>query len=465
MTNNILMVAPSPLPQVERALKELNGSVFRADSCAAARLRLQERLYDLLVIDFSPFREEILEIKAVLADHPTLPALLLAEEAESEILLRAVSDWTTTYLLTRPFKPRELALSARKALDKKKLLTEVRFLRGEITELYGLTDIITRNKQMEAVIEVVKEIAPTNTTVLVCGETGTGKELIAKTIHFSSPRRSMPFVPINCGALPDTLLESELFGYERGAFTGAARRRIGKFEYASGGTLFLDEIESMSKAMQVKLLRVIEDKSLERLGDNVSVKVDVRLIAATNEDLEDRLEDGSFRKDLFYRLNVIRLKLPPLRERKEDIPLLAAHFLSKHRSKARQEVSGISRRAMEQLVAYGWPGNVRELENVIERAVLLERGTSIEGFILGLGAASNGHRLTLPSEEGKSLKAFKSEVLEHAEKEYLRRVLDRCQGRIGKAAQQAGISPRALYDKMKTYGLSKEHFKQSEEKP
>lgn len=458
MTKNILMLTKelTLFKNIKESIRK-NGYLYLADNSSNLRERLQERVYDSLVIDLSPELLRIEDIKSIL-EESSIPTIILADQKEANQLLREIENWGTRYLLIKPFLIDELKLIIEKALEKKGLLDEVGFLRKEVVATHDLSNIITQNRQMETVIQAIKDIASTNAIILIEGETGTGKELVAKGIHFISPRKDRPFVAINCGALPDTLLESELFGHEKGAFTGATTRRPGKFEYATGGTIFLDEVENMSAAMQVKLLRVIEGKEFTRLGSNKAIKADVRIIAATNEDLEECVNRGSFRKDLFYRLNIISLKLPPLRERKEDIPLLAAHFLSKHQNTGRQQVTSISEEAMKSLLQYNWPGNVRELENVIERAVLLEKGDVITSFPLKY-FPFKGKVVSLEPSRDQTLKGFRKETMAKLEKEYLQWVLTRFKGKVGQAAHFAGITPRALYGKMRHYGLRKEDFK------
>jgi len=458
MTKNILILSKelTLFKNMEESIGK-DGYLHLADNLSNLHERLQGRVYDLLVINLSPELLGIEDIKSIFKEHP-IPTIILADQKEANLLLREVEDWATRYLVVRPFLMDELRLTVEKALEKKRLLDEVGFLRREVVAPHDLSNIITQNRHMETAIEAIKDIAPTNATVLIEGETGTGKELVAKSVHFLSPRKHGPFVPINCGALPDTLLETELFGHEKGAFTGATTRRLGRFEYARGGTVFLDEVESMSTAMQVKLLRAIEDKEFTRLGSNKPIRADVRIIAASNEDLEECVNRGSFRKDLFYRLNIISLRLPSLRERKEDISLLAAHFLSKHQSTGHQQVTSISREAMESLLDYDWPGNVRELENIIERAVLLEKGEVITSFPLKY-FPFKGKVVSLEPNRDQTLKGFRTEITAKLEKEYLQWVLSRFKGKVGRAAHFAGITPRALYGKMQRYGLHKEDFK------
>lgn len=348
-------------------------------------------------------------------------------------------------------------------------INKERFLAGIINSKPGLEALITQAPPMFQLIDFIKDIAPTESALLLYGETGTGKELFANVIHNESRRRTAPFMAVNCGALPDTLLESELFGYEKGAFTGADGRRIGKIEHASGGTLFLDEIEAMSEAMQVKLLRVLQEKSLQRLGTNVEVSTDFRLISATNADPRELLKTSKLRSDLYYRIAVFSLRIPPLRERSEDIPLLASHFLNKKKKDGRNYVQGINSRAMKLLSSATWNGNIRELQNVIERAVMLADTNMIRPELIEIPSLSfpethdsqQGHEKFI-FKPGISLKSYKSKQLRAIERRYLIELLRYTNGRIGEAAQLCGLTSRALYNKMKKYNLKKEDFKRFE---
>ncbi len=344
-----------------------------------------------------------------------------------------------------------------------------RFLAGYIQAQPGREAIVTKSPLMEELLDLIKDIAPTESPVFLQGETGTGKELLANIIHNESRRRSGPFMAVNCGALPDSLLESELFGYEKGAFTGATNRRIGKIEHAAGGTLFLDEIESMSPAMQVRLLRVLQEKSLQRLGGNSEVSTDFRVIGATNIDPFELVNSGRLRSDLYYRLSVFQVHLPPLRDRVEDIPLLTQHFINKKKKDGRDYVKGLDRQAKKILLSVPWFGNIRELQNVIERAVMLADSETISADLIRIpslplaptqvsGSVLNEHAFS----PGTTLRSFKTHLSQAAERKYLVELLDYTDGRIGESAQLAGLTPRALYNKMKSYGLKKEDFRKSE---
>jgi two-component system NtrC family response regulator len=307
---------------------------------------------------------------------PDLPVIMMTAYATVEKAVEAMKRGAFDYI-TKPFKNEELKLTIRKAIEMHRLMQENRLLSEQLQERFQFGNIVGKSKAMRNVYEVIEKVAQTRASVLITGESGTGKELIAKAIHFNSPRRDKRFISVSCSALPESLLESELFGHERGAFTGAVTQRKGRFELAHGGTLFLDEVGEMSPALQVKLLRVLQEMRFERVGGNVTLQVDARLVAASNRDLHREVEIGRFREDLYYRLKVVQIKVPPLRERRDDIPLLVHHFLEKVAEANGMEVKGVSQDALKHMYQYDWVGNVRELENVIERAVILCDGDEI----------------------------------------------------------------------------------------
>lgn len=358
--------------------------------------------------------------------------------------------------ITKPFQPEAIRLVSEKLIERRRLLEEVRELRQRVQEEHNLENILSKSPKMLKVFELIRSLAETDSGVMITGETGTGKELVARAIHNLSRRKSRQFVAINCGAFPDTLLESELFGYEKGAFTGAVQSRGGKIELADGGTLFLDEIEAMAAPMQVKLLRVLQEREVERLGGNRKVKIDMRVIAATNVDLSLCLARGTLREDFYYRINVIPIQLPPLRERLEDLPLLIDHILSRHPVAIERKIRQVSPKVLDQMLAYHWPGNIRELENILERAVVKSRGEVIENVdlpappqrIVDLLYAGNG-----VSEI--SLKQW----LSNSEKDYLRSLLIKYKGSISSTAKEAKVDNKTLYRKMRRHGLHKESFK------
>jgi transcriptional regulator with PAS, ATPase and Fis domain len=338
------------------------------------------------------------------------------------------------------------------------LIDEVRELRQKVQDEHNLENILSKSPKMLKVFDLIRSLAETDSGVMITGETGTGKELVARAIHNLSRRRAKQFVAINCGAFPDTLLESELFGYEKGAFTGAVQSRAGKIEIADGGTLFLDEIETMAPPMQVKLLRVLQEREVERLGGNRKIKVDMRVVAATNVDLKICLARGSLREDFYYRINVIPLQLPPLRERLEDLPVLVNHILSKHPVAQEKKIRQVAPKVLDQMLAYRWPGNIRELENILERAVVKCQGEIIEDVDLPLPPQRVLDRHSIGFTSGNGDFSLKQWLL-RSEKEYLRSLLIKHKGAITSTAKEAKVDNKTLYRKMRRHGLHKESFK------
>jgi transcriptional regulator with PAS, ATPase and Fis domain len=335
-------------------------------------------------------------------------------------------------------------------IDKRNLALENIRLRREIEREYSLAGIIGQSPKMQELFGVVRSLADTDVVALIQGETGTGKELIARAIHYNSPRKGKKFVAVNCGALVETLLESELFGHEKGAFTGAASRRSGVFEIADGGTLFLDEIGEISPSTQVRLLRVLQEGEFQRVGGSVPIRVNVRVLSATNQSLEDLVKQGRFRPDLYYRLNVFPIRVPPLRERAEDIPLLVSHFVEQSNARMNRCVRGVSPQAMGVLMAYGWPGNVRELENAIQRMMVIAKGEILE--IQDLPAEIRGGEKP-PPDQARDLKGITRGSAEIVEREAIGNALARTGGNVTRAARSLGISRATLQKKMKLYGL------------
>lgn len=359
-----------------------------------------------------------------------------------EAMKHGASDY-----ITKPFKRDELILVIEKIFRMQRLEGEVDRLRSELGEKYTFSNIIGESPKLKKIYDIISHVSGTEANILIQGETGTGKELVAKAIHYNSARNNHRFVKVDCSALTETLLESELFGHEKGAFTGATKDRVGRFRKADHGTIFLDEIGNISLAVQAKLLRVLQDSEFEAVGSDDPVKVDVRIVAATNADLEDYVEKGLFRRDLFYRLNVIQIFLPPLRERTDDIPLLASHFLSVHNKKNRKNVEGFSRDALNILMTYSWPGNIRELENVIERAVILCKKNIITPEDVPLYQEKPGPRLDL---SGKPL----HELLEQAERQIIINTLEVNNADKEKTAKILKISRASLYNKLSKYKIT-----------
>jgi two-component system response regulator PilR (NtrC family) len=391
-------------------------------------------------------------LKKLREENIPTPVIMITAHTSTEDAIEAMKRGAIDYI-AKPFNNDELVLVVKRAVGEKRLLDENLYLRQELASKYTFANIIGRGARMQEIFRTIERIGKVSSTVLLTGESGTGKEVMARAIHFSSTRRDRKFVSINCGALPETLLESELFGHERGAFTGAVREKRGLFQEADGGTLFLDEISETTSTMQVKLLRAIQEKLIRRVGGNEETSVDARIIAATNKDLNDLVAEGKFREDLFYRINVIPITLPPLRSRTEDIAPLTTHFIAKVCKEQKIAEKKISIEAMRLLEAYPWPGNVRELENTIERTVALEPGPVINASSLP-EAIALGVRTRVPDfeslpEEGLNLEAY----LETVGKRLMREALDRCGGVQTKAAELLHMSFRSFRYYAKKYAL------------
>lgn len=373
------------------------------------------------------------------------PVIIITGYASIESAVEAIKEGAFDYM-AKPFTPEELRVVTRKALESRRMLFENIYLRKELEEKSEFDLVVGKSEAMAKVLDLVRRVSPTESTVLITGESGTGKELIAREIHKHSLRRKAPFVVVDCGALVETLFESELFGHVKGSFTGAYETKHGRFEIANGGTIFFDEISNITLNIQAKLLRVIQEREITRIGSNRPIKVDVRILAATNENLAEGVRKGKFREDLFYRLSVVPLHLPPLRERKADIPFLVEQFLQKYNKKMKKNIESISPQAIKALMDYDWPGNIRELENTIERAVVLARGNGIDLEDLMYHGISASTFLLSPI-GGK----FRS--LEEMEKEYIRVVLYAQGGSKSRAAQILGIDRKTLWAKIKKYHL------------
>jgi DNA-binding NtrC family response regulator len=375
---------------------------------------------------------------------PETPVVVITGYASIDSAVEAMKRGAFDYM-AKPFTPEEVRVVCRKALDSRRLYSERVDLRHRLETRPQFESVVGKSRAIRAVLDIVWRVSPAETTVLITGESGTGKELIAREIHAHSLRRDGPFVVVDCGALVETLFESELFGHVKGSFTGAHETKHGRFEVADRGTIFFDEIGNISLGIQAKLLRVIQEREITRVGSSRPIKVDVRILAATNENLAQKVSEGSFREDLFYRLSVVPIQLPPLRERKDDIPLLAGHFLRKYANRARREIQTISPEAYEALAAYDWPGNIRELENTIERAVVLSRGNGIELDDLMY------HGISASSAAGPAPGRLLS--LEEMEKEHIKAVLKSQFGNKSKASVILGIDRKTLWAKIKKFGL------------
>lgn len=407
---------------------------------------IRDEAPSLVILDLRmPDMDGLEVLKEAKAIQPKLPVIMLTAHGTIETAIEAMKIGATDYI-TKPFDLDELKLVIKQNLLVSQLETEVTFLRSELTSQYG--NMIGQSKIMQDIIALIERVANSNASVLITGESGTGKEVAAVSIHQNSPRRNEPFIAVNCAALPEQLLESELFGHERGAFTGATSRKLGRFELANKGTIFLDEIAEMSMNMQAKLLRVLQEKTFERVGGTETLSLDVRVIAATNRQLDEAIKKGQFREDLFYRLNVIHIHLPPLRERKEDIPLLAKHFLNKIGHT--YQVEKISPEALELLSNYHWPGNIRELQNVIERSAIICRDKVIRPEHLPR------ELYTSPKSTGNLVIEFPDQgiLLEDLEKELILKALEKSGGNQTKAAQLLGITRSALLYRSQKYGIN-----------
>jgi len=353
--------------------------------------------------------------------------------------------------ISKPFKPDEIILTLKKAEERERLRRENELLRKEVQKEYSFENIVSKNEKMINIFEVIKKVAPYKSTILITGESGTGKELIARALHYSSDRSQRPFIPVNCGAIPENLLESELFGHVKGAFTDAIRTKKGLFEEADGGTLFLDEIGELPTQLQVKLLRVLQDGEIRRVGESKSIQIDVRIISATAKDLTKEVNEGRFREDLFYRLNVLPIYIPPLRERKEDIPLLVPHFINKYSQSMNKPVVGITSKALDALMDYKWYGNVRELENTIERAIVLtdRENIELENLPIEIQNFQDQIQLIPLAEEEYSIK----KASKFLETNLIKKALKKTKGNHTHAARLLEISHRALLYKIKEYGI------------
>jgi DNA-binding NtrC family response regulator len=384
--------------------------------------------------------ETMMEIRRI---RPEASVIIITAYATVDTAIQAMKEGAQEYIV-KPCNPQEISMLVSRILKLKKLQSENAILRKKLTRQYRHHDIITKNPRMEEILALTQDITSLRSTVLICGESGTGKELVARAVHYSGNRAGKPFIVVSCAALTETLLESELFGYEKGAFTGANGQAKGKFETADGGTIFLDEIGDISPKLQADLLRVLQERRFYRVGGNQELEIDVRIIAATNKDLAEEVRQGRFREDLYYRLNVIEVRLPPLRERREDIPLLAEHFVQRISSELGKDISGISAAALNLLIAHDWPGNVRELENVIERAIVTCRnGMLDERDFAWLPRAGQPQNWDVPDVP-----------LGELERKAIVAALKRKNGNVKEASAALGIDRSTLYDKLKRYEIS-----------
>jgi two-component system response regulator HydG len=442
---------------VADSLASINCDCRIANSGELGSQLIAAESWDVIVTDLRMGEIDGLQIlQQAKQELPDAEVIVLTGHGSISSAVTAMQHGAYTYL-TKPLDISELRLAVEKASARLRLIRRNVELRQSLDERFGFEGVIGSSPQMHKIIDILKNVAPTDSTVLIQGENGTGKELVARALHQNSPRKNKPFVPLNISALPDSILESELFGHEQGAFTGAAGKRIGKFEYANGGTLFLDEVGEMPMDTQVKLLRVLEDRKITRLGANDELLINVRLVAATNADLQQLVADGKFREDLFYRLNVVNIHLPPLRERPGDIPLLLEHFLREISKTLGREVQGFSRAARKALLAYSWPGNIRQLRNTVERMLVLDSDglLDVDGLPPEIAATVSDTLGDGDSEAVSGADLLIGRPLTEVEKYYIQRALELTDGNREEAAKMLEIGERTLYRKIKEYGLRK----------
>ena len=437
------------LDSLERIFSREGWRVLLAGSAEEALALLRAEPVDVVLTDLMmPGMSGQELLRGVRAVSPEAEVVLMTAYGTVEAAVAAMKDGAYDFL-TKPLKRHAVLKSAQQALEKRRLVLENRQLRARLA---GTPQpIVGQSPSLQATLDVIRQAAPSSATVLLLGESGTGKELFARALHEHSPRSAGPFVPINCAAIPETILESELFGYERGAFTGAVQRKEGRIERAQGGTLLLDEVGELTPAVQVKLLRFLQEGEIERLGGTAPIKVDCRVVAATNQDLRARVREGKFREDLFYRLNVIQVVLPPLRDRVEDVALLADHFMARYAAKNGKPIRGLTRAALAALEAHPWPGNVRELEHAIEHAVVLSRGPEIDTDDLPESVRTGGAARAAAGAgavEGRTLAVPLGTTLEEIELRVIRETLRQTKGDKNLAAQLLGIAARTIYRKL-----------------
>ncbi len=448
MSNERILVVDDEEQMRDLLAKVLDRKGYQVAVCSdglEALAYLEKEPADLVITDVRmPGLSGMEALRAVKELNPDIVVLIMTAFGSIDQAVQAVKEGAYDYI-NKPFKIEEMLLTIEKALDERRLRHEVSALRQELHTRYRFENLIGKSRAMQEVFTLIEQVAGSRSTVMVYGKSGTGKELVAKSVHYNSPRSSKAFVAVNCAAIPAELLESELFGHEKGSVTGAIATKVGKFELATAGSLFLDEVGSMRLDLQAKILRALQEREIERVGGTRIIKIDVRVIAATNRDLKKAVEDGTFREDLYYRLNVVPITLPDLKDRIEDIPLLANHFVQKFGPESNPSIREISKEAMAVLMGYAWPGNVRELENVIERAVTLGKGPAIQPVDLPshLTGGSNPVDRALAKEA----------TLEDLEREYIAVILRRTKGHQIRAASILGIDRRTLYRKIRRYKL------------
>ena len=445
MGNTKILIVDDELIMRESLAGWLERDGHDVDTAASgeeALYKCKDRRFDILLVDIKMEGMSGLDVlKQIKGSDPDVAVVMITAYGSIPSAIEAMKNGAYDYLL-KPFDPNELGVIIEKIIDLQAQAKENLYLKQEYKDRARFESMIAQSRPMQEIFDLIQDVAPTDSTVLITGETGTGKGLAAKAIHTNSPRSEGPFVIVNCGAFPEHLLESELFGYQKGAFTDAKTTKKGRLELAHGGTLFLDEVGEISMRMQIDLLRILEDRVFYRLGGTQPIEADFRVIAATNSDLEKAIRQGTFREDLYYRLNVISFRMPPLRERKDDIPLLAQHFVHRFAQETNKSIDQISREALDEMMLYEWPGNVRELQNAIERAVVVGKGRKI---ML--------HDLPILQPERLSSAIRKS--LNEVEKLHIIQVLQETEWNISKSAQTLGIDRSTLYNKIKRYNIQK----------
>jgi two-component system response regulator HydG len=452
-TNKTLLVVDDDKAHRTMLKTLLSGwgyDITEADDGSSAIEQVRQQPYDLILMDIRMVKVSGIEaLERIKILNPAIPVIIMTAYSSIESAVDALKKGAYDYL-TKPLDFDKLRLTIERAVEHLRLKEENRMLKESLGMQFDRRNIIGQSPAITRLLETVAQVAPSEATVLITGESGTGKGLIAGSIHFNSPRKDGPFIKTNCAAITETLLESDLFGHEKGAFTGADRRKEGRFVQANGGSLFLDEVSEMSPSMQVKLLQVLQEREITRVGGETVVPVDVRLIVATNKNLSELIANGLFREDLYYRLNVVSLEIPPLRERREDIPLLAQHFLKLFAAKNQKEIKGLTPKAMDQFVRYGWPGNVRELMNAVERGVVLARSEYLADEVLPFLLAP----LATPAGAISALDELSGEIpLEQVEKATILRTLEAAGGNKSEAARRLGITRKTLQTKLKQYGV------------
>ncbi len=443
---------------VKRILEEEGYEVETALSGKEAFEKMKANPFDLVITDLKmPGIDGMEVLKTFRKEYPDSIIIMITGFSTVETAVGAMKLGAFDYI-PKPFTPDEVSIVVNKAIEKKNLMEENIYLRQELQEKYGFHNIVGKSKRMQEIYRIIAKVAATDSTVLIYGQSGTGKELIARAIHFNSPRGEKQFVPVDCAVLSENLLESELFGHVRGSFTGAVTTKPGLFEVADGGTVFLDEVGNISLSIQAKLLRVLQEREFTPVGGTKAKKVDIRLIAATNKDLEKMIKEETFREDLYYRLNIVPIYLPPLRERQEDIPILAVHFLKKYAEEMGKTIKGFTPEAMEKLIRYPWPGNVRELENVIERTVVMidDEMVRVEHLILPGQQEKEilENQVPMTSDELKEIKKqVREKAVEEIERAFVLNALERHQWNVTRAAEEVGMLRPNFQALMRKYNL------------